>query len=518
VAILETEVWVGVGGRVAKHFESLGYEIPRYKDKNGKLNIKRGTKILVDVKDLKNSSISLTKVCDICGNHTANLKHDSIIRHRKSGDGLDRCYSCASKVGAKTRQNNIKHTSSLEYWAKEYNKTHLLNEFNISNKKKPNQISFGSTVEYVWNCPKCESQYYMKVCERTNSGNGCPYCRGLRVNNTNCLATTHPEISRMLLNKQRGLELTSGSHKKVDFTCPNCGNIVRNKMVKDVIRQGLPCSKCSDGVSYPEKFLICLLQQLNIAFEKEISFEWSKRIVHPNKKLCGNKKYDFYLPSLNIIIETHGRQHYVESFGKFGGRDIKEEQDNDSLKEALAKNNYIKDYIVINSSESDYLFMKEKILNSKLNYIFDLNTVDWLKCHEYACGTLVKEASDLWNSGVKNAREIGVILNLNRSTIIRFLKRATEIGWIKYNPKTEMVTSNRYNAEKNAKKVIQLSKSGDFIKGYFSMAEAAESVGIHHTSISKVCNKNEVRYKTAGGYKWMFKEDYDNYLKELVNN
>jgi hypothetical protein len=50
--ILSDRVEVNTNGRNYKHYEILGYEIPRYKDSNYRWCIKNGTIILVSIKDL----------------------------------------------------------------------------------------------------------------------------------------------------------------------------------------------------------------------------------------------------------------------------------------------------------------------------------------------------------------------------------------------------------------------------------------------------------------------------------
>ena len=57
LAILEKKVWVGLNPQLINHFESLGYELPKYIDKNGIVRVKRGTQILVKVEDLTDSSL-----------------------------------------------------------------------------------------------------------------------------------------------------------------------------------------------------------------------------------------------------------------------------------------------------------------------------------------------------------------------------------------------------------------------------------------------------------------------------
>ena len=54
MGLLSTEVEVRLTGSNIKYYEDLGYEIPRYFNKNNnKYMVKRGTTILVKIKDLK---------------------------------------------------------------------------------------------------------------------------------------------------------------------------------------------------------------------------------------------------------------------------------------------------------------------------------------------------------------------------------------------------------------------------------------------------------------------------------
>ena len=53
----------------------------------------------------------------------------------------------------------------------------------------------------------------------------------------------------------------------------------------------------------------------------------------------------------------------------------------------------------------------------------------------------------------------------------------------------------------NAKKILQFTKSGEFIKEWPSLNEAERELGIAHSSISGCCNG---KLKTAGGYVWKY--------------
>ena len=55
------------------------------------------------------------------------------------------------------------------------------------------------------------------------------------------------------------------------------------------------------------------------------------------------------------------------------------------------------------------------------------------------------------------------------------------------------------------KPITQLSKMGDFIKDWPSAADAARALRIKRTNIVHCCKKRKC-FKTAGGYKWQYKE------------
>lgn len=320
-------------------------------------------------------------------------------------------------------------------------------------------------------------------------------------NESNCIATTHPEFAKLFWNVEDSLVYTYSSKKKADFKCPICLNKIPNKTIGNVYSKGLPCQYCSDGLSYPEKFMFSLLEQVRIEFNHQKTFVWSK-----------NKQFDFYIPSLNCIIETHGEQHYEKTPR---GRTLKEEQENDEFKYNLAFSNKISKYYAIDCRKSELEWIRNSILKSNMNLLFDLSNIDWLKCHEFACSSFVKKSCDLWNEGIRSTVEISRILNFHSATISRYLKRGKILGWVDYDPKSVLRQNGRSSGEifklKRSKKVIQLTKTGDFIKEWESLAEAGRQLGIGNSDISATCNRKQ---KTAGGYSWMLKTDYEKTLKQ----
>lgn len=511
MAILEQEILIMLNSKNIKYFEDMAYEIPRVKGKWGKTVVPRGTKISVIVSNLpEGSNVEVTKVCDNCSKHIPNQTYYSILKLRKDGDGKDRCFQCARIQSWNTRNNNIPYENSLDYWAKENNKEYLLKEFSVKNKQNPSEISFGTSEEYLWNCMKCKSEYTMKMNDRRH-GNNCPFCANRRVNHTNCLWTTHPEVAKLLKNTQRGYEITSGMNKKEEFICPRCNN--KDTKAIDSVVKGFSCSKCSDGISYPEKFMMNVLNQIDVDYETQKVFFWSKKVNHDNSKSSGTKKYDFYIGSLNMVIETHGNQHYVGGFERMGdrGKSLKEEQENDEYKIELAKSNAISNYIIIDCRKSNMIHIKNSIIESELSKLFDLSDIDWNKCHEYACDSIVRTACDLWNQGIKSSTEIGKIINLGRIAVRKYLKQGSELGWCDYDPKIARNISAVKNGKNGTRQIIQLAKNGEYIKTWNSITEAGNELGINISQISTVCRG---RYKSAGNFKWIYKEDY----KNMINN
>ncbi len=63
-----------------------------------------------------------------------------------------------------------------------------------------------------------------------------------------------------------------------------------------------------------------------------------------------------------------------------------------------------------------------------------------------------------------------------------------------------------YKQNKRIKPVVQLSMDGEFIKQYDTMIFASKTTGIDYSSICDCCRGKS---KTAGGFRWMYKEDYD---------
>jgi len=263
----------------------------------------------------------------------------------------------------------------------------------------------------------------------------------------------------------------SGSNKELKFICPDCRNIKDRPMQISTLYKSrtIACPHCSDGISYPEKFMYNLLKQLSIDFEYQKKFDWCKY------KLNGKQKYglyDFYIPSVNLIIEINGMQHYEHNwFETKGGRTLHEEQENDKLKEKLAKENGVKKYIILDARKSELGWIKNSILNSELYNLFDFSIVDWNEVDVISLKSIVKEVCDFYNMYCSCPTTIlQEKYKLSISSIIRFLKIGDKYNWCKYSPnlsKSKSIIVEQDNKSYIYNSAISLSNNSVKIHGMF---------------------------------------------------
>lgn len=299
-----------------------------------------------------------------------------------------------------------------------------------------------------------------------------------------------------------------GTTEKGEFTCKDCYNIrlCLPKNVKNT--KSIGCS-CSDKYcSYSEKFIYSMLKQLNMDFEFQLTKD--------NFKWINTYKYDFYIPNLDLILETHGSQHgkfitsgeltLVKKVKGFNGLRNKNEIKNDADKCWLAYNNEVDKYIQLDCYYSDIDYIKNSILNSELSSIFDLSGIDWNKCEEFALKNIVKEVCDYWykhreiNKEDIFASDMVKIFNISINTIREYLKKGTKLGWCNYNPEEEKNNSHRNIGKKYGKRVICVELNETFA----SEMEAGRKLNIDNANIGGVCKGKR---KTAGGYHWKYVEE-----------
>lgn len=324
----------------------------------------------------------------------------------------------------------------------------------------------------------------------------CPVCSGrVVIKGINDFNTIHPELSRYLFDKSDGYKYTAQSNHKTKWKCPYCGHVWEQTFNKMVCKLN-KCSNCGEHRSFSERVMSCLLDDLCVLYETEVIFDWSD-----------NKRYDFYLPEYNTIIEMHGKQHYYESFPYEKARQLYDEEDNDAYKYNLAIHNNIENYIIINASKTDFNWIKKNICQSILPTILDFNPrdIDWHECNMRATSNLIYDVCNDYENGLRQS-ELIEKYGKSKNTIREYLHRGTEFGWCNYNPEeskrkgilksTEWVTNNM------SKPVLQIdTDTGKTINEFPSLQEAQRQLNISH-----IWDCIHGRRNMAGGYKWKYAE------------
>ena len=474
--LLTKEVEISTSSKLS-WYENKGYLLPKRKDRQGRSCVQLGVKIKVKTKDLPNgSSVLIDAQCDRCSKILNNISWRNYLKSIK-GDGKYYCVKCA--------QSGYDSFISFEQWcgdnlSKEKREEVLsrwdydLNIGENGNKLGPRDVNFSSKGlsgnGYWFKCTKHpeHGSELKRINNFTSKGrsNTCINCK-----KCGTLAITHPHLIKFLANKEDALKYSSGL-KNILAKCPQCG--LEKEMAATTLIRGFSCPRCSDGISYPEKFIFDFLKQLETSFKVQLTrkiFSW-----------CGKYKYDFYIDDKNCIIETHGMQHYDEN--KDWAMSLIEVQENDNNKKQLAKDNGIKNYITVDCRNSELEWIKNSIMSSPLPTLLNFreSDIDWLTCHEYAVSSIVKQCSDLWKA-IGNVRKISIELGRSKKTITNYLKQGNELGWCNYKPCDEVRKNIILARERGRKKVVCLTTNEVFN----SLVDASRKYAISKEGVSACC-------------------------------
>lgn len=351
---------------------------------------------------------------------------------------------------------------------------------------------------YDVTCQIC--RYQFDILESTlDQMGGCSVCSHHKVlKGYNDMWTTNQEMASWLANPEEGYLYAEKSNKKLNWKCPDCGYIIENKTPATVENQGLACPKCSDGISYPNKFMFNVLTQLNEDFTPEKKFDWCIfKKYNSNEDTYG--LYDFVIENKKLIIEMDGGLNHKD--GKAYKNDeekMKESLYKDHMKDVLAeKNGYT--ILRIDCKYFDIKDRKEKcidgIINSELNEIYNFNNVDWNMAHTYSLKSKVYEVCTLYNNGLLPS-QISNIVKLSITSIYNYLQQGNESGLCNY---TNKIILNKKFLQGigyiiNNKKELEDAKL-DYICSYYNehndmlLDEISENIKVCRTTLWKYLKK-----------------------------
>lgn len=122
--------------------------------------------------------------------------------------------------------------------------------------------------------------------------------------------------------------------------------------IHTLVRQGLNCSTCRSGASFPERVVKEILAQNSVDFIEQYEFPDLPR-----------RYFDFYLPKLKTCVEVHGAQHYEPRFGEKAFTAVR---NSDKEKEGYCRINKIR-FVEIDASKNTLLEIVQNIEKSSLS-------------------------------------------------------------------------------------------------------------------------------------------------------
>lgn len=273
-----------------------------------------------------------------------------------------------------------------------------------------------------------------------------------------------------ILKQLKGVANYKKNDKGYYIKCLTCGH--EREISEHGIINNHDCPICGDYIKFPEKTIISLLKYLNVNFEIQKKFLWSN-----------NKRYDFYIPNLNCIIETNGLQHYTNHF-----INIQDDINNDKYKQDLAIQNGIINYINIDIRYSKLEYAKSSIINSELPSIlnFDIYNIDWNAIFINSLNSKVKSICNDWNTQKYSVEELSCLYHLSTSTIQSYLKEGNKLNLCIYD-KNINYKKGREKALKthDIRKPVRCITTNEVFN---SQKEASEYYGIYKTGISDCCS------------------------------
>lgn len=310
---------------------------------------------------------------------------------------------------------------------------------------------------YHLQCLNCGwDNLWLEECD-IKRGRGCSCCSGKTVvPGINSVADIYPWITDYFIGGyNEASKYTPYTEKRVIFQCPYCKEKSQPFLISNIIKNhGFSCS-CKSSLSFPELLMKKLLDKLGITYTHQLTnktFDW-----------VGKYRYDFYLPYYNMIIETHGIQHYKES--SLTQRTLQEEIDNDNIKINLAKSNSIDYYFIIDCSESSISYIQKSILNnSKMCSLLNINEISFSGLELYDDNEYTN-ICNLWNNTEYSILTISNKLGLDRERVKNILLLSAKNGHTNFS--NEQMNNRKIKSISQKSKPIQCIDNGICFKNVY---------------------------------------------------
>lgn len=283
-----------------------------------------------------------------------------------------------------------------------------------------------------------------------------------------------PHIIKYLKDKTIADTLTSSSPKKVECICPICGH-EKEVIVSNLVKQGMGCI-CTKTIPYTERLMASVLDFVQIEYQTQIRLGDSKF------------RYDFYLPSYGVIIETHGMQHYDYGFEVYGGKTLQEEQENDRAKREFALLNGIKEenYHEVDCRHSTLKWCKPNIEEVLSLYLTQgqMDNIDWIEVETKAQKNQKLEVVKYWQENKTlnpdlTTTMVSEKLGIPIYSVNEYLQWGNELGLCHYDGAME----RKAYITRVSNPICVVNEQNEIIESYPSIREMSRSTNIGRTTI-----------------------------------
>ena len=261
-----------------------------------------------------NSTSSITIKCLDCGKEKTYTRIYGLFEKRKTRF----CSNCSEtfsqrKVRSILKEKNLNFLS----WKNEQN----------SNGKTIFRVEF--------ECPKCGRVTNRRVWEFLHTCDECSWCgQGHRKKDD---VFFKKEINEKFPNQYELLDTYENAKKKIQVKHLDCNFVF--EITPDNLLSGKGCPRCNRYNSKGSKTIKSWLEENQLLYETEKTFSWTKQ-----------KRYDFYVPKYNLLIEFNGEQHYRPIPFFLQERSFEQQQESDKFKREMASK-YGYNFLVIKYDE-----------------------------------------------------------------------------------------------------------------------------------------------------------------------
>lgn len=166
----------------------------------------------------------------------------------------------------------------------------------------------------------------------------------------------------------------------------------------------------------------------------------------------------------------------------------------------------ISNYGRVKSLKNNIIIKPMRSKNTNYRYIVSLSNngkVKQLKCHRLVAKAFIPNPDNLPEVNHKNPVSESVCDN--RASELEWATHSSNMRWRVMCGNQPKNTFIKKGESVNNKRVVQLDENNVYLQTFPSLRTAMRLTGIHETNISKVCHN---KVKTAGGYKFVFEEEY----------